>query len=46
MAIGFNLVFEYGDIITGICFSSVVVNLLPYAVSHLVNSITPNNCIV
>ncbi|KAF8681901.1 hypothetical protein HU200_045350 [Digitaria exilis] len=35
IAIGFNLVFEYGDVITGICFSSVVVNLLPYAVSHL-----------
>ncbi|TKV91882.1 hypothetical protein SEVIR_9G126651v4 [Setaria viridis] len=35
IAIGFNLVFEYGDVITGICFSSVLVNLLPYAVSHL-----------
>ncbi|RLN43275.1 ethylene-insensitive protein 2-like isoform X1 [Panicum miliaceum] len=35
IAIGFNLVFEYDDLITGICFSSVVVNLLPYAVSHL-----------
>ncbi|RLN15510.1 ethylene-insensitive protein 2-like isoform X1 [Panicum miliaceum] len=35
IAIGFNLVFEYDDLITGICFSSVVVNLLPYAISHL-----------
>jgi len=35
VAIGFNLVFEYDDLISSICFSCVVVNLLPYAVSHL-----------
>jgi hypothetical protein len=28
---GFNLVFEYGDIVIGIWFASFTVNLLPYA---------------
>jgi hypothetical protein len=35
---GFNLVFEYDDIVTGIWFASFAVNLLPYAISHLVSS--------
>jgi ethylene-insensitive protein 2 len=35
--VGFNLVFECDDIIKGVCFASVVVNLLPYTLSHLVN---------
>ena len=33
---GFNLVFEYDDLVTGIWFASFAVNLLPYAISHLV----------
>lgn len=37
IAVGFNLVFEHYDLITGIIFASVVVNLLPYVVSPLVN---------
>jgi hypothetical protein len=37
IAIGLNLVFKYDDIVTGICFTSFAVNLLPYAISHLVN---------
>lgn len=36
IALGFNLLFEYDDLITGICFATVVPNLLPYAISHLV----------
>ncbi|WVZ60191.1 hypothetical protein U9M48_010244 [Paspalum notatum var. saurae] len=35
IAVGFSLVFESGDLITCVCFSSVVVNLLPYTLSHL-----------
>uniref|UniRef100_A0A0D9WVM1 Ethylene-insensitive protein 2 n=1 Tax=Leersia perrieri TaxID=77586 RepID=A0A0D9WVM1_9ORYZ len=35
IALGFNLLFEYDDLITGICFATVVPNLLPYAISHL-----------
>jgi hypothetical protein len=37
MAVGFNLVFEHDNLITAICFASVVVNLLPYTLSRLVN---------
>ncbi|RLM85913.1 ethylene-insensitive protein 2-like [Panicum miliaceum] len=37
IALGFNLLFEYDDLITGICFAAVVPNLLPYAISHLGN---------
>jgi ethylene-insensitive protein 2 len=36
IALGFNLLFEYDDLITGICFATIVPNLLPYAISHLV----------
>ncbi|AQK60405.1 Defective in cullin neddylation protein [Zea mays] len=36
MAVGFNLVFEHDNLITAICFASVVVNLLPYTLSRLV----------
>jgi ethylene-insensitive protein 2 len=36
IAMGFNLVFEYDDIVTGIWFASFAVNLLPYTISHLV----------
>lgn len=36
IALGFNLLFEYDDLITGICFAAVVPKLLPYAISHLV----------
>ncbi|KAL6893712.1 hypothetical protein ACP4OV_007810 [Aristida adscensionis] len=35
LAMGFNLVFEYDDLITSICFATVMVNLLPYTLSHL-----------
>uniref|UniRef100_K4AKJ2 Uncharacterized protein n=1 Tax=Setaria italica TaxID=4555 RepID=K4AKJ2_SETIT len=35
VGVGFNLVFERDDLITGICFASVVVNLLPYTLSRL-----------
>lgn len=35
MAVGFNLVFEHDNLITAICFASVVVNLLPYTLSRL-----------
>ncbi|XP_021301638.1 protein ETHYLENE-INSENSITIVE 2 isoform X2 [Sorghum bicolor] len=35
ITVGFNLVFEYGGIITGLCFSSVVVYLLPHVISRL-----------
>ncbi|GJM96310.1 hypothetical protein PR202_ga13132 [Eleusine coracana subsp. coracana] len=35
IAVGFNHVFEYGDLITVICFSSVAINLLPYTFSLL-----------
>lgn len=35
IAMGFNLVFEYDDLVTGIWFASFAVNLLPYAISHL-----------
>uniref|UniRef100_A0A0E0KHV6 Ethylene-insensitive protein 2 n=1 Tax=Oryza punctata TaxID=4537 RepID=A0A0E0KHV6_ORYPU len=35
IAVGFNLVFEYDDPIAGLCFSSIVVNLLPYTMSYL-----------
>jgi hypothetical protein len=39
ITMGFNLVFEYGDIVIGIWFASFAVNLLPYAscFSHLVS---------
>jgi len=37
MAAGFNLVFEHDNLITAICFPSVVVNLLQYTLSRLVN---------
>ncbi|RLN17254.1 uncharacterized protein C2845_PM02G01610 [Panicum miliaceum] len=36
VAVGFNLVFEHDDLITAICIASVVVNLLPYTLSRLV----------
>ncbi|CAL5067009.1 unnamed protein product [Urochloa decumbens] len=47
MALGFNLLFEYDDLITGICFAVVVPNLLPYAISHLGKKMagTVNTCI-
>ncbi|CAM0950650.1 unnamed protein product [Alopecurus aequalis] len=47
IAMGFNLVFEYDDIVTGIWFASVAVNLLPYAISHLDKKMagTLNACI-
>jgi hypothetical protein len=35
--VGFILVFEHDDLITAICIASVVVNLLPYTLSRLVN---------
>ncbi|KAL6637670.1 hypothetical protein ACP70R_025242 [Stipagrostis hirtigluma subsp. patula] len=35
IAVGFNLVFEYDDHITVICFTGVIVNLLPYVLSCL-----------
>ncbi|KAF0913158.1 hypothetical protein E2562_020285 [Oryza meyeriana var. granulata] len=35
ITVGFNLVFEYDDPIAGLCFASVVVNLLPYTMSYL-----------
>ncbi|KAL6893711.1 hypothetical protein ACP4OV_007809 [Aristida adscensionis] len=35
VAVGFNVMFEYDDPITGLCFASVAVNLLPYIVSRL-----------
>ncbi|XP_066309251.1 protein ETHYLENE-INSENSITIVE 2-like [Miscanthus floridulus] len=35
MAVGFNIVFEHDDLITAICFASVVVSLLPYTLSRL-----------
>ncbi|KAJ1294012.1 hypothetical protein BS78_01G113700 [Paspalum vaginatum] len=34
-AVGFNLLFEYDDLITSICFASVVVNMLPYTLSRM-----------
>ena len=37
IVVGFNLVFESNDPITVVCFTSVVVNLLPYTLSLLVN---------
>uniref|UniRef100_A0A0E0LHA8 Protein ETHYLENE-INSENSITIVE 2 n=1 Tax=Oryza punctata TaxID=4537 RepID=A0A0E0LHA8_ORYPU len=47
IALGFNLLFEYDDLITGICFATVVPNLLPYAISHLGKKMagTLNACI-
>lgn len=47
IAVGFNLVFEHYDLITGIIFASVVVNLLPYVVSPLDKRMTGtlNACI-
>jgi hypothetical protein len=36
IALGFNLLFECDDLVTGVCFATVVPNLLPYAISHLV----------
>ncbi|KAL5199089.1 hypothetical protein ABZP36_002601 [Zizania latifolia] len=47
IALGFNLLFEYDDLITGICFAAVVPNLLPYAISHLDKKMagTLNACI-
>ncbi|CAN6170959.1 unnamed protein product [Urochloa humidicola] len=47
IALGFNLLFEYDDLITGICFAMVVPNLLPYAISHLGKKMagTVNACI-
>ncbi|CAN6350171.1 unnamed protein product [Urochloa humidicola] len=47
IALGFNLLFEYDDLITGICFATVVPNLLPYAISHLGKKMagTVNACI-
>ncbi|KQJ86905.1 protein ETHYLENE-INSENSITIVE 2 [Brachypodium distachyon] len=47
IALGFNLVFEYDDVLTGIWFASVAVNLLPYALSHLDKKMagTLNACI-
>uniref|UniRef100_A0ACD5Y3T2 Uncharacterized protein n=1 Tax=Avena sativa TaxID=4498 RepID=A0ACD5Y3T2_AVESA len=47
IAMGFNLVFDYDDIVTGIWFASFAVNLLPYAVSHLDKKMagTLNACI-
>ncbi|KAG2641766.1 hypothetical protein PVAP13_2KG063100 [Panicum virgatum] len=44
IALGFNLLFEYDDLITGICFATVVPNLLPYAISGLMAG-TVNACI-
>ncbi|KAL6893713.1 hypothetical protein ACP4OV_007811 [Aristida adscensionis] len=35
ITVGFNLVFEYDGYITIICLTSVIVNLLPYALSRL-----------
>ncbi|KAL6637668.1 hypothetical protein ACP70R_025240 [Stipagrostis hirtigluma subsp. patula] len=35
IAVGFNLVFEYDDLVAGLCFASVAVNLLPYIISRL-----------
>ncbi|TVU45520.1 hypothetical protein EJB05_05009 [Eragrostis curvula] len=35
IAVGFNLVLEYDDVVAGICFSSVAINLLPYIISRL-----------
>ncbi|KAL6893714.1 hypothetical protein ACP4OV_007812 [Aristida adscensionis] len=35
IGVGFNLVFEYNNLVTSICFASVVVNLLPYTLSRL-----------
>lgn len=37
IAVGFNLVFESNDPITVVCFTSVVINMLPYTLSLLVN---------
>lgn len=47
IALGFNLLFEYDDLITGICFATIVPNLLPYAISHLGKKMagTVNACI-
>ncbi|CAL5078394.1 unnamed protein product [Urochloa decumbens] len=47
IALGFNLLFEYDDLITGICFAVVVPNLLPYVISHLGKKMagTVNACI-
>ncbi|KAF8732250.1 hypothetical protein HU200_016229 [Digitaria exilis] len=47
IALGFNLLFEYDDLVTGVCFATVVPNLLPYAISHLGNKMagTVNACI-
>ncbi|CAN6331964.1 unnamed protein product [Urochloa humidicola] len=47
IALGFNLLFEYDDLIAGICFATVVPNLLPYAISHLGKKMagTVNACI-
>ncbi|KAG8100700.1 hypothetical protein GUJ93_ZPchr0013g37876 [Zizania palustris] len=47
IALGFNLLFEYDDLITGICFATIVPNLLPYAISHLGKKMagTLNACI-
>jgi len=47
IALGFNLLFEYDDLITGICFATVVPNLLPYAISGLGKKMagTVNACI-
>ncbi|CAL4901762.1 unnamed protein product [Urochloa decumbens] len=47
IALGFNLLFEYDDLIAGICFATVVPNLLPYAICHLGKKMagTVNACI-
>ncbi|KAK8458913.1 hypothetical protein SEVIR_2G040900v4 [Setaria viridis] len=47
IALGFNLLFEYDDLVTGVCFAMVVPNLLPYAISHLGKKMagTVNACI-
>ncbi|TVU45524.1 hypothetical protein EJB05_05013 [Eragrostis curvula] len=47
IAIGFNIVFEYDDVVAGICFASVAVNLLPYIISRLDHRVagTFNACI-
>ncbi|TVT97883.1 hypothetical protein EJB05_56845 [Eragrostis curvula] len=47
IALGFNLLFEYDDLITGICFATIVPNLLPYAISQLGKKMagTVNACI-
>ncbi|KAL6647842.1 hypothetical protein ACP70R_015279 [Stipagrostis hirtigluma subsp. patula] len=47
IALGFNLLFGYDDLIKGICFATVVPNLLAYAISHLGKKMagTVNACI-